>query len=156
MPAGNFSADGGSLIDDLANKFKLNQIAKDILTGRAPGMTSEQLENLAPGTNVTLSFKSWWNIEWDFDYGFVLVSTDGGTTYTSLASQNGFTTPAAVNPTANACQAQFGNGITGTSGSYGTPPTHPASSPVLFENTEPSTRVGFPSTRTVLAPWSAS
>ena len=47
MPAGNFSADGGSLIDDLANKFKLNQIAKDILTGRAPGMTSEQLENLA-------------------------------------------------------------------------------------------------------------
>jgi PKD repeat protein len=84
-----------------------------------------QLENLAAGTSVELSFKSWWNIEWDFDYGFVLVSTDGGTTYTSLASKNNYTTPAAVNPTANSCQAQFGNGITGSSGSYGTPPTHP-------------------------------
>ena len=77
-----------------------------------------ELETLPAGTPVTVSFKSRWDIEWDYDYGFVMYSTDGGTTYRSLPSGNGYTTPQAQNPTANACQAQYGNGITGTSGSY--------------------------------------
>ena len=77
-----------------------------------------ELENLAPGTPVTVSFKSMWNIEWDFDYGFVLMSTDGGESYQSLASANGYTTPASQNPNANSCQQQYGNGLTGSSGSY--------------------------------------
>ena len=50
-----------------------------------------------------------WDIEWDFDYGYVLTTTDGGETYTSHASENGYTTsntdPLAGNPNANACQA---------------------------------------------------
>ena len=56
----------------------------------------------------TLSFKSSWDIEWDYDYGYVLTTTDGGKTYTSHASENGYTTsntdPTAGNPNQNACQ----------------------------------------------------
>jgi PKD repeat protein len=77
-----------------------------------------ELASVAAGTPVTVTFKSYWDIEWDYDYGFVMTSTDGGETYTSHASANGYTTDAAFNPTANACQTQFGNGLTGTSGSY--------------------------------------
>ncbi|MXG91368.1 PKD domain-containing protein [Nocardioides flavescens] len=75
-----------------------------------------------PNATVTLSFKSRWDIEWDFDYGFVLTTTDGGKTYRSHASQKGYTSsntdPLAANPNNNACQATYDNGLTGTSGSY--------------------------------------
>src|SRR3954467_2319455 len=47
-----------------------------------------QLANVPAGTPVKLTFKSRWQIEWDFDYGFVLGSTDAGKTYTSFASDN--------------------------------------------------------------------
>jgi M6 family metalloprotease-like protein len=77
-----------------------------------------ELKDLAPGTAVTLQFKSYWDIEWDFDYGFVLTSTDAGKTYQSHPSENGYTTPGAVNPQSNGCQRRFGNGITGSTGSY--------------------------------------
>ena len=71
------------------------------------------------GTPVKLTFKSYWDIEWDYDYGFVMAATPGedAVTYTSLASANGYSTPAAFNPNANSCQLQYGNGLTGTSGS---------------------------------------
>ena len=88
------------------------------LKGRNLDIALPELEAIPEGTPVTLTFKSYFDIEWDYDYGFVLTSTDGGETYSSVASANGYTTPAAQNPTANACQAQYGNGITGTSGSY--------------------------------------
>jgi immune inhibitor A len=74
-----------------------------------------ELASLPSGTPVTVSFKSSWDMEWDFDYGFVLATTDG-TNYTSLASANGYSTPAAVNPNTNGCQTTYGNGLTGTSG----------------------------------------
>jgi M6 family metalloprotease-like protein len=81
-----------------------------------------QLASLPEGSTVNLSFKSNWDIEWDFDYGFVLTTTDGGETYTSHASDNGYTTsntdPLAGNPNQNTCQATYDNGLTGTSGSY--------------------------------------
>jgi hypothetical protein len=70
---------------------------------------------------VTLSIKSMWDIEWDYDYGYVLTSTDGGESFTSHASENGYTTSNAAvpgNPNQNACQAAYDNGLTGTSGSY--------------------------------------
>jgi M6 family metalloprotease-like protein len=67
---------------------------------------------------LTLTFKSRWDTEWDFDYGFVLSSTDNGKTYASYPSAKGYTTPATQNPNANSCQQQYGNGITGSSGSY--------------------------------------
>ena len=80
------------------------------------------LADLPAGSTVTLSMKSMWDIEWDYDYGYVLTSTDGGDSFTSHASENGYTTsntdPLAGNPNQNTCQATFDNGLTGTSGSY--------------------------------------
>ncbi len=79
------------------------------------------LATLPAGSTVNLSFKSRWDIEWDFDYGFVMTTSDGGKTYTSHKSDNGYTTSNAGvpgNPNQNACQAKYDNGITGTSGSY--------------------------------------
>ena len=72
----------------------------------------QQHEN---ASTVTLKIKHLYEIEWDFDYAFVLVSADGGETWTSLPSQNNTTTPAPVNPNANQCQATYGNGFTGPS-----------------------------------------
>ncbi|CAN5376404.1 hypothetical protein BH09ACT12_BH09ACT12_33460 [soil metagenome] len=80
------------------------------------------LAELAPGTPVNLSFKSRWNIEWDFDYGFVLTTTDGGSTYTSHASEEGYTTSKSGIPVGNpnqvGCLDTYDNGLTGSSGSY--------------------------------------
>jgi hypothetical protein len=42
------------------------------------------------GSNATLSFWTWYEIETAWDFGFVQISTDGGTTWTSL--QNADTT----------------------------------------------------------------
>ncbi len=81
-----------------------------------------ELTKVPAGTKVTLSMKSAWDIEWDYDYGFVLVSTpdDNGafTSYTSVPSDNGYTTPATQNPNGAACQQKYGNGLTGTSASW--------------------------------------
>ena len=75
-------------------------------------------QEVGPGDVITIEFASWWEIEWDWDYGFTLVSTDLGSTYESLPSDNAYTTPATYNPNQNGCQSQYGNGLTGTSGSY--------------------------------------
>ena len=74
--------------------------------------------DLPAGSTLQLEFKSLWDIEWDYDYGFVLTSTNGGEEYLSHASDNGYTTPASQNPNGNACQLKYGNGLTGSSGSY--------------------------------------
>jgi M6 family metalloprotease-like protein len=76
-----------------------------------------ELAAIPDGTTVTLSYKSKWDMEWDFDYGFTMVTTNG-TDYTALPSANNYTTPSALNPNSSACQQQYGNGLTGTSGSY--------------------------------------
>ncbi len=79
------------------------------------------LEDVPAGTPITATFKSFFEIEWDYDYGFVLAGTpdeQGKVTYTSQESLNGYTTPAATNPNANSCQSGYGNGLTGTPASY--------------------------------------
>jgi M6 family metalloprotease-like protein len=90
--------------------------------GRNFDLAIPGLADLPDGSEVKLEFKSLWDIEWDYDYGFVLTTTDGGKTYTSNPSENGYTTsntdPLAGNPNANNCQAKYDNGLTGTSGSY--------------------------------------
>jgi Ca2+-binding RTX toxin-like protein len=77
-----------------------------------------QLAQVPAGTPITLTFKSRFDIEWDFDYGFVMTTTDSGKTYTSLPSENGYTTPSSQNPNQAGCQAKYGNGITGSGPSY--------------------------------------
>jgi immune inhibitor A len=78
-----------------------------------------ELGSLAAGTPVTLSFKSLWDIEWDWDFAFVMVTTDGGSSYTALPSLQGYTTRASQHdPNGVACYQQFEHGITGSSASY--------------------------------------
>ncbi|WP_370250126.1 immune inhibitor A domain-containing protein [Nocardioides sp.] len=77
------------------------------------------LKRLPKGTRVQLSLKSLFDIEWDYDYGFVLTSTDGGQTYRSQPSERGVPTTSTTNPNQNSCQGTYSNGITGSSASYG-------------------------------------
>jgi immune inhibitor A len=57
---------------------------------------------------ATLQFSTWYEIEKDWDYGFVTVSTDGGKTWTTLKGNSTTDTdPQGQN---------FGNGLTGVSG----------------------------------------
>jgi M6 family metalloprotease-like protein len=85
-----------------------------------------ELASVPAGTPVTLTFKSNWDIEWDYDYGFVLtkyidVDPQGNardTDYVSHASQKNFSTPAQFNPNTVGCLEKYGNGLTGTTASY--------------------------------------
>ena len=79
------------------------------------------LKSLPEGTTIELTMKSRFDIEWDFDYGFVLTTTDGGSSYTSHASTregNPTTTSKAQNPNQSSCLDKYDNGITGSSASY--------------------------------------
>ncbi|GAC1491912.1 MAG: immune inhibitor A [Candidatus Limnocylindrales bacterium] len=64
--------------------------------------------DLRPVTKATLSFWSWYDIEKDFDYGYVAASTDGGRTWTTLRTDRTTT----EDPNGN----NLGHGLTGTSG----------------------------------------
>lgn len=87
--------------------------------GRNLDIAIPGIEDLPEGSTVRLDLKSMFDIEWDYDYGFVLTSTDGGETFTSHASlRETPTTTASANPNQNGCQAEYGNGITGSSASY--------------------------------------
>ena len=69
--------------------------------------------DLASVNTATLSFWSWYEIEPDFDYGYVSVSTDGGRRWTTLKT-NATTID---DPNGN----NLGNGMTGHSGSGSRP-----------------------------------
>ncbi len=70
--------------------------------------TLTRLIDLSTATKATLSFFSWYDIEPDFDYAYVSVSTDGGQQWTTL--KTGATTQ--DDPNGN----NLGNGMTGVSG----------------------------------------
>jgi M6 family metalloprotease-like protein/uncharacterized repeat protein (TIGR01451 family) len=76
-----------------------------------------ELASVPEGSSVTLEFKSSWDIEWDWDYGFVLTTTDGSA-FTSQPSENGYTTENRFNPNRSGCFAELNNGLTGTSGAW--------------------------------------
>jgi immune inhibitor A len=70
--------------------------------------------DLSGAQKATLQFSTWYEIEKDWDYGFVTVSTDGGQNWTTLKGKS---------TTDNDPQGQnFGNGLTGVSGSPGAEP----------------------------------
>lgn len=69
----------------------------------------------AGAASLELRFKSWYEIEKDYDYGYVQVSTDGGDTWTNLPSLEGTTTN--TNPNSN----NRGEGITCVSSAQGDP-----------------------------------
>ena len=76
-----------------------------------------ELADVPEGATVELSFRSMWDIEWDWDYGFVLTSTDGET-FTSVPSSAGYTTSNAYNPNSAGCLDELDNGLTGNSTAY--------------------------------------
>ena len=84
-----------------------------------------ELESVPEGTPITVTFKSSFDIEWDYDYGFVLATTDGSS-YTSLPSEKGFSTTKATNPNGVACLNNHDNGLTGTSGAHAAGPAQVA------------------------------
>src|ERR671922_532698 len=84
-----------------------------------------ELASVPEGTPISVSFKSSFDIEWDFDYGFVLATTDG-TNYTSLPSEKGFSTSKTLNPNGVACLNSHDNGLTGTSGAHAAGPAQVA------------------------------
>jgi immune inhibitor A len=110
-------ADGASL-DHVWWSGSGNDFGCPKLGGHTLDVILPELANVPAGTPITVTFKSYWDIEWDYDYGFVMVTTDGGETYRTVPSAKGYTTPAAFNPNNSACQRTWGNGLTGTSGSY--------------------------------------
>jgi hypothetical protein len=59
-------------------------------------------------TRATLQFETWYELEREFDYAFVSVSTDGGTTWETL--------PGNYTTTADPQGHNFGHGLTGISG----------------------------------------
>jgi immune inhibitor A len=62
-------------------------------------------------SSATLEFAAWYEIENDYDYAFVSVSTDGGATWETLEGSHTTTEdPQGVN---------YGNGLTGVSGAPG-------------------------------------
>jgi immune inhibitor A len=77
---------------------------------RADGLDSRltRTVDLARATRPTLSFWTWYDIERDYDYGYVSVSTDGGQRWTTLQA------PATTKDDPNG--ANLGNGFTGPSG----------------------------------------
>ncbi len=68
-----------------------------------------QAFDLREVANATLNFWTWHDLEEDFDYAYVQVSTDGGTTWTPLRGQSTTNT----NPNGNS----FGHAYTSQSGS---------------------------------------
>jgi immune inhibitor A len=81
-----------------------------------------ELRKLPAGTDVQLTFDSAFEIEWDYDYGFVQVGTTdnstGQTTYEAVPSDKGYTTEATTNPNQSQCQSKYGNSLTGSSTSW--------------------------------------
>jgi M6 family metalloprotease-like protein len=91
--------------------------------GRNLDFSIPGISKLPPGSTVQLSLKSMFDIEWDYDYGFVLTSTNGKDFSSKASTRDVPTTTPTSNPNQNACQAAYGNGITGSSASYTDPIT---------------------------------
>lgn len=71
--------------------------------------TMTRTVSLPAAGSVSLSLRAWFDIEQDWDYAYVRVSTNG-TTFTNLAS--------AITTATNPNGQNFGNGITGTSAGW--------------------------------------
>jgi M6 family metalloprotease-like protein len=73
------------------------------------------LKNYGSAGAVTLTFKSLYQVEWDWDYGFVMVSDDGGLNWVTLPSA--LAQPSTIqntyNPNNAGCFDTWNNGITG-------------------------------------------
>ncbi len=72
--------------------------------------------DLRAAPHATLHYQAWYDLEQDYDYGYVEVSTDGGKTW--------HTQPTAHTTNTNPNGANIGNGYTGSSCSAASTPQH--------------------------------
>ncbi len=78
-------------------------------SGMGDGLDNTMTRDVTvPSTNATLAFKAWYEIETCWDYAYVRVSTDGGTTWANIATS--------ISDSGNENGQNFGSGITGISG----------------------------------------
>ena len=105
--AGKFNTGGftTSTVRKFAGSFSLYSGSGDRLDRVC---LSKEAYTVQPGDSFT--FRAWWNIESDWDYAYVIVSTDGGRSFETLPG----TSTTMTDP--NGRNAD--NGITGSSGSF--------------------------------------
>jgi len=90
--------------------------------GGASSHLTEALDLTSAGGTAKLTFWAWYQLEEGFDWAYVLVSTDGGATWTSLettaADGSGTTTLDPIGDTGNVLGGgkAYPNALTGTSG----------------------------------------
>lgn len=93
------------------------RLASELPKGRYAWWSSRSDDSLATLTRAvdlrglnaaTLTFDTWYELENDYDYAFVTVSTDGGQTWETL--------PGTLTTTNDPQGVNYGNGITGLSG----------------------------------------
>jgi len=83
---------------------------KAFWSGRGNSLDQRMTRDVTiPAGTSTLTFKAWYEMETCWDYAYLRVSTDGGTTYTNIATS--------LSDAGNENGQNFGNGITGISGS---------------------------------------
>lgn len=99
--------DGSATVPAIAAKPDGNTMWWSDRGDSAHSLVERQVD-LRKVNKATLQFKLWYNLEKDYDYGFVSASTDGGKTFTTLKGR--YTTD--TDPQG----ANWGNGYTGTSG----------------------------------------
>ncbi|HEX6086110.1 MAG TPA: immune inhibitor A domain-containing protein [Thermoanaerobaculia bacterium] len=77
-------------------------------SGTGNNYTATMIRSIdVPATGATLTMRLAYNLEANYDYGYVSVSTNGGTTWTNLAA-------AGLTTTANPNNQNLGNGFTGS------------------------------------------
>jgi len=105
--AANWSLNGFSRASNrhYTGSYSLYSGSDNNYSGTALATTPIQITS-----NDTLSFWTWYDIELDYDYAYVLISTDGGLSFDNLAGN--ITTDYDPNGT------NLGNGITGSSGTW--------------------------------------
>ena len=110
--------------------------------GRNVDIWLPELSDVPEGADVQLRMTTAWDIEWDWDYGFVLTTPDGAD-YTSVPSGNGHTTDNTYDPNGQQCFSDTNNGLTGQSGAYaqGEPAPTLARNPAANDYSAPLTFV---------------
>jgi immune inhibitor A len=107
---GTFGIDAQRLIPIVDNLAGMPSPTHELWGNRVDESVTfaERTADLTGAAAPRLKFSYWHDIEPDFDYAYLRISTDGGATWTNLACCNSTNT----NPNGN----NHGNGITGNSG----------------------------------------
>ncbi len=113
LPSGpaTLTFDGSDTVGLTSTQPRSGQYAWWSNRGDDSMMTLTRAFDLSSVKQATLQFATWYELEKDWDYGFVTVSTDGGTTWKTLKG----TTTTTEDPQGH----NYGNALNGVSGAPG-------------------------------------